>query len=47
MGATVYADFFEGLRHAYSGSAAVFNSMRRDALVFLFKRDGQGEYLPL
>ena len=24
----VYADFFEGLRHDYSGSAAVFNSMR-------------------
>jgi len=26
----VYADFFEGLRENYSGSAAVFDSMRHE-----------------
>src|SRR5271170_65158 len=48
----VYADFFEGLRENYSGSAAVFDSMRREEsehrrrLIELY-RQKFGEHIPL
>src|SRR6201995_4788470 len=48
----VYADFFEGLRQDYSGSAAVFNSMRKEEsehrrrLIELY-RQKFGEHIPL
>src|ERR1700753_4315618 len=48
----VYADFFEGLRQDYSGSAAVFNSMRKEEseqrrrLIEIY-RQKFGEHIPL
>src|SRR5271154_2711114 len=48
----VYADFFEGLRENYSGSAAVFDSMRKEEsehrrrLIELYQQKF-GEHIPL
>src|SRR5271166_1956722 len=48
----VYADFFEGLRENYAGSAAVFDSMRKEEsehrrrLIELY-RQKFGEHIPL
>src|SRR5246127_3384611 len=48
----VYADFFEGLRQDYAGSAAVFESMRREEsghrrrLIELYQQKF-GEHIPL
>jgi len=48
----VYADFFEGLRQDYSGSAAVFDSMRKEEsehrrrLIELY-REKFGDHIPL
>src|SRR5258708_34369145 len=48
----VYADFFEGLRQDYGGSAAVFDSMRKDEsehrrrLIQIYKQKF-GEHIPL
>ena len=48
----VYADFFEGLRSDYAGSAAVFDSMRQEEsehrrrLIELY-RQKFGEHIPL
>jgi len=48
----VYADFFEGLRHDYSASSAVFDSMRKEEtehrrrLIELYQQNF-GEHIPL
>ena len=48
----VYADFFEGLRHDYSASASVFDSMRKEEtehrrrLIELYRKKF-GEHIPL